>query len=499
MTSFLFYDIETTGLNSAFDQVLTFAAIRTDLDLNEIERYEITMQMRPDIVPSPGAFITHRLMPEDWEEGICEYEGACIIHAIVNTPGTLSIGYNSLGFDDEFLRFTFYRNMLDPYSHQYANGCCRMDLLPIATLYRIFKPEIIKWPEINDTKSSQKLPSLKLELISKINKFKTSGKAHNALVDVEATVALARCLIKENRMWRYSLDFFDKNKDIARIDSISTFFEPSRTLETTQNSFFEPSCTLETTQNSFFEPSRTLETTQNSFFQPHGENYKLALIVSHRLGTDSMYIAPVLGIGKSYHYSNQSIWLRLDKDIIPTSGLANPEKLFVIRKKYGETGLILPPLDRFWNRLSEEQKTAVEKNRSLIYDNPENYLLFKKIIEQHREFKYPFVPEADLDSLLYQSPFFTKAEKQAMLQFHKGCLKEKIAFIEEMKPSRIKALGIRILFRNYHSKESLSPLICNEYNRYMERVRCDNKDAHKKIIDFKQQDRLVPQKAIEEK
>jgi len=39
--TYLFYDTETTGLNKSFDQVLQFAAIRTDLDLNEIERHEL--------------------------------------------------------------------------------------------------------------------------------------------------------------------------------------------------------------------------------------------------------------------------------------------------------------------------------------------------------------------------------------------------------------------------------------------------------------------------
>jgi exodeoxyribonuclease I len=32
--TFLFYDIETTGLSRAFDQILEFAAIRTDGGLN---------------------------------------------------------------------------------------------------------------------------------------------------------------------------------------------------------------------------------------------------------------------------------------------------------------------------------------------------------------------------------------------------------------------------------------------------------------------------------
>ena len=64
MTSnYLFYDIETTGLNKAFDQVLSFAAIRTDPGLNEIERHTITVKLRPDIIPSPGAILTNRIQP----------------------------------------------------------------------------------------------------------------------------------------------------------------------------------------------------------------------------------------------------------------------------------------------------------------------------------------------------------------------------------------------------------------------------------------------------
>ena len=44
--TYLFYDIETTGLNKAFDQVLQFAAIRTDRQLNEIERYTLLINSK---------------------------------------------------------------------------------------------------------------------------------------------------------------------------------------------------------------------------------------------------------------------------------------------------------------------------------------------------------------------------------------------------------------------------------------------------------------------
>jgi len=485
MTSFLFYDTETTGLNSAFDQILTFAAIRTDTDLNEIEQHNITMQMRPDIVPSPGAFITHRLMPKDWTEGVCEYEGAKRIYEIVNRPGTISIGYNSLGFDDEFLRFTFYRNLLDPYSHQYANGCCRMDLLPITTLYRIFKPEIMEWPETDGGKPSLKLelmlPCLRQKFAGSAYKevFNISGVAHTAMTDVKVTVALAKCLMEEPKMWAYSLDFFDKLKDRSRVESLNTlFYQPGRA---------DSGSAVDT-----HETARSGKLSQ----QIEGKQ-RVALMVSHKFGADSMYLAPVLGIGRSFHYANQSLWLRLDRDLLPTSGTLNPEELFVIRKKDGESALLLPPLERFWNRLSEEQRVSVEKNRTLLHGDPDAQSLLRKIVQYHREFKYPLVPEADLDSLLYQSSFFTRAEKRDMEQFHRSSMDEKIAMVQGMATSRIKSMAIRILFRNY-PKANLSSPISSEYRRYMERVRCSSSNVDKKLIGFKGEDRLVPDRAIEE-
>ena len=52
--SLIFYDTETSGLSSAFDQILQFAAIRTDDDLNEIGRFEIRSRLLPYIIPSPA-------------------------------------------------------------------------------------------------------------------------------------------------------------------------------------------------------------------------------------------------------------------------------------------------------------------------------------------------------------------------------------------------------------------------------------------------------------
>src|ERR1022692_741758 len=54
---FVFYDTETTGTDTSFDQILQFAAILTDAELNEIERFEIRCRLLPYIVPAPGALL----------------------------------------------------------------------------------------------------------------------------------------------------------------------------------------------------------------------------------------------------------------------------------------------------------------------------------------------------------------------------------------------------------------------------------------------------------
>ncbi len=123
MNTYLFYDLETTGLNRAFDQVLQFSSIRTDLAFNELERHSINVSLRRDVIPSPEAMIVHGIDFTAVDGGLPELEAITEIHRLLNRPGTISLGYNTLGFDDEFLRFSFYRNLLPPYTHQFHQGC----------------------------------------------------------------------------------------------------------------------------------------------------------------------------------------------------------------------------------------------------------------------------------------------------------------------------------------------------------------------------------------
>src|SRR3990172_6767834 len=98
MQTYLFYDIETTGLNKAFDQVLQFADIRTDAAFREIDRHRLSIRLRPDVVISPRAITTHRIPISEALRGVPEYDGMVRIHKWMNAPRTISLGYNTLGF-----------------------------------------------------------------------------------------------------------------------------------------------------------------------------------------------------------------------------------------------------------------------------------------------------------------------------------------------------------------------------------------------------------------
>ena len=100
--NYVFYDTETTGLETAFDQILQFAAIKTDDDLNELGRFDIRCRLMPHIVPSPGALRVTGVTPEMLTNPNLpsHYEATRQIRAkLKEWSPAVFIGYNSIAFD----------------------------------------------------------------------------------------------------------------------------------------------------------------------------------------------------------------------------------------------------------------------------------------------------------------------------------------------------------------------------------------------------------------
>jgi len=186
--TFLWHDYETFGANPRYDRPAQFAAIRTDMELNEIgEPLMLYCQPAPDYLPSPESCLITGITPQQClQQGVPEVAFAQAIEAAFSQPGTVGVGYNTIRFDDEVTRFLFWRNLIDPYAREWQNECGRWDLLDVVRMVYALRPDGIVWPRKEDGS-----PSFKLEDLARANGL-VHDQAHDALSDVRATIALAR-------------------------------------------------------------------------------------------------------------------------------------------------------------------------------------------------------------------------------------------------------------------------------------------------------------------
>ncbi len=213
--TFYIYDYETYGLDTQRDRIAQFAGLRTDCDLNPIAPPQVYFgKLSGDYIPSPAACMVTGLDPSSTNRrGLDEVALAACIEREFATPNTCRLGYNSIRFDDEITRNLFYRNFIDPYAAEWQHGNSRWDLLDVVRMVRALRPQGMVWPEDADGTRSNRL-----ECLTTANNI-THTAAHDALSDVEATLALAR-LVRDcqPRLFNYLLQHRDKHSVRQRID-----------------------------------------------------------------------------------------------------------------------------------------------------------------------------------------------------------------------------------------------------------------------------------------
>lgn len=188
--SFVFYDTETTGTDSSFDQILQFAAIRTDPDLNELERFEIRCRLLPHIVPAPGAMrVTGIRVAQLTDSALpSHYEMMCKIRQqmLEWSPCTF-LGYNSIDFDEHLLRHAYYKTLHPPYLTN-SSGNSRTDVMRAVQASSLFTPGCLVIPV-----GAKQKQSFALDRLAPVNGF-AHKNAHDALADVEATIFISRLI-----------------------------------------------------------------------------------------------------------------------------------------------------------------------------------------------------------------------------------------------------------------------------------------------------------------
>ena len=207
--TFLWYDLETSGTSPAHDRIVQFAGLRTDADLNAVEPpFSTYVQLGPEVVPWPESLLVTGIAPQTLAAGLPEWEAMTEILRIFETPRTCVVGYNNLLFDDEFIRYSLYRNLLDPYAREWRDGNSRWDIMDLVRAAGALRPEGIEWP-VRDGK-----PAFGLQAISEANGL-AHKNPHDALSDVHATIGVAGLIrARQPRLYQYGLSL--RSKDAAR-------------------------------------------------------------------------------------------------------------------------------------------------------------------------------------------------------------------------------------------------------------------------------------------
>tara|TARA_B110001454_G_scaffold14000_1_gene12707 strand:+ start:3 stop:1196 length:1194 start_codon:yes stop_codon:yes gene_type:complete len=130
---------------------------------------------------------------------------------------SIFIGYNSINFDEEFLRRTLFKNLDYPYL-TVTNGNERADLFSLVRAAHLYYPGCIK-----TSISAKNNPVFKLDKLAPINGI-IHKDAHSAISDVLATAEIAKLISKNApNVWKSSLMTTNKDKTLEIIRNELTF------------------------------------------------------------------------------------------------------------------------------------------------------------------------------------------------------------------------------------------------------------------------------------
>ncbi|MEK0265513.1 exodeoxyribonuclease I [Stenotrophomonas rhizophila] len=407
--SFLFYDLETFGQDPRRTRIAQFAGIRTDADLNIIEE-PVSFYVKPadDLLPSPIATLITGITPQHaLSAGVTEAEAFARINDLMAQPGTCSLGYNTLRFDDEFVRHGLFRNFYDPYEREWRNGNSRWDLLDMMRLLHALRPDGIVWPQREDGATS-----FKLEHLATANNVR-QGDAHEALSDVYATIGLAKLFKQaQPRLWDYALKLRDKRFVGGLLDV---------------------------------------------------EAMQPVLHISMRYPAQRMCAAPVLPLARHPFINNRIIALDLEGDIEPLLDLP-PEtiaaRLYTRAADMAEGEQRVPlkevhlnkvPALVAWNHLRPADHARLGIDPAAIEAKAERLRQIGPALAEKVRQVYSgerTLPPSDVDASLYDG-FLADGDKSLMSRIRTSPPAELASFAERLRDPRMPELLFRYRARNY--------------------------------------------------
>lgn len=413
--NFLFYDLETSGLSKSYDQIFQFAAIRCDENLNQLGvPTNLFCKPRNDVFPSPEAILANQLdIKKCNREGLDELKFALAVQSVLESPTTYITGYNSKRFDDELIRYLFYRNLMDPYRWGWAEGNKRIDVMDHVLLAYAFGRDVgLQFPVVDGQ------ASLKLEHIAEENRFEARNH-HDALNDTKNTKSIMEIIRSQRpQLFDFALGLVEEEVTKNRIlDSDLLYHVGTR----------------------YGYLNRCVSVQKFLCFHPR---------IGKRLLTWNLTHDPLVIIEKTPQEISQNLYLLKGQKAfeIGFNEIALNKSPIVLECEMKKTGL---PIDL--NLISEN----LEKLKSV---EPE----LKNLAHQTYGIQELPTPK-DVDASLYDQYFFADRNKHAQLT--DKILQDPPSFsTHEIQNRRYSELLLRLQGRNFY--EQMDEASREEYNAY---------------------------------
>ena len=160
MANYVFYDFETSSSNINWGQIIQIGAILTNDNLDELDRFDARCRLNPGIIPECSALLVNKTSPAMLKQSnLSHYE---MVRQFVETlkrwGKATFVGYNSIEFDENFLRSTLFQTLEYPYITS-TNGNNRGDVLGLSRAANFYYPNTLQNP-INEKGNGRRVSTI---------------------------------------------------------------------------------------------------------------------------------------------------------------------------------------------------------------------------------------------------------------------------------------------------------------------------------------------------
>ena len=395
------YDFETTGRNSNWDQIIQVGAVLVNLSFQEIDRIELRCSLKSGLIPEPGALLVNNSSTEMLKNSNLTHYYLIdqVIKKFQEWSPAIFIGYNSINFDEEFLRKTLFKTLYNPYFTQ-LNGNKRADILGMVRSACLYFPEALKYS--TNVKGN---PVLKLDEIAPMNEI--NHLAHDALGDVIATKEIGKILCKNaNEIWLSGL----KNASKSEVN------------QTIKNE---------------------LLFCYNDYYYGKPKPFLLTHVCDH----------PVYQWPQCFDLVNDpKAYLNMSKNELSREISKSPKIIRSIKNNKNPIIMNYKNYSKFDNYNDTNENIYIERAK-LIQNNGNFKLLLSTLLKEEHETTSDFESQEEIqaEESLYKGGFFSNSDKQIMEKFHKSEWDERLSICDSFNDERLFYFGMRLIFEEHPS------------------------------------------------